>query len=68
VRKAAVGLEDRLKYDHAGGDLIAHGSILDHEYAIDSSEGTVASVSDNRFRDDALTLAITVRLDTVPGA
>jgi hypothetical protein len=66
VRKALVGLEDRLKIDDAGGDLTAHGNILDHEYAIDSSEDTVASVSNNGFHHDALTLAITVCLDTVP--
>jgi uncharacterized protein YxjI len=79
VRKALVGLRDRFKIDVDGSaDLTAHGNILDHEYEIESSGDTVASVSKKWFRvrdtygieiqpgqDDALILAITVCLDAM---
>lgn len=79
VRKALVGLRDRFKIDvDGGGDLTAHGNILDHEYEIESGGDTVASVSKKWFRvrdtygievqpgqDVALILAITVCLDAM---
>jgi uncharacterized protein YxjI len=77
VKKAVVGLRDRFHIDvDDGDDLKAHGNIVDHEYEIEGSHGTVGKVSKAWFRvrdtygveveegiDPALVLAITVAID-----
>ncbi len=79
VRKALIGIRDRFKIEVEGGaDLTAHGSLVDHEYTIESDGDEVASVSKKWFRvresygveiepgqDDALILAITVCVDAM---
>jgi uncharacterized protein YxjI len=70
-------LRDRFKIDvPGGGDLVAQGNILQHEYRFDRGRQTVAQVSKRWFRirdtygvevlpgeDAALILAITVVID-----
>jgi uncharacterized protein YxjI len=79
VKKALVGLRDRLSIDvDDGPDLDAKGNIVDHEYEITRHGDTVASVSKRWFavrdtygveiapgEDDALVLAITVCIDAM---
>jgi uncharacterized protein YxjI len=70
-------LRDKFKIDvRGGGDLVAQGSILDHEYTITRDDDVVASVSKKWLsitdtygidvaagQDDALILAIAVAID-----
>ena len=79
VHKAMVGLRDRFKIDvDGGGDMSAHGNLVDHEYEIERDGDTVATVSKRWFRvrdtygvevadgaDEALILAITVCIDSM---
>ena len=79
VHKALVGIRDRFKIDvEGGGDLSAHGNLVDHEYTIERDGDKVAEVSKKWFRvrdtygveiapgeDDALILAITVCIDAL---
>lgn len=79
VKKALVGIRDRFEIDvDGGGDLKAHGNVVDHEYEIEGHDGTVATVSKRWFRvrdtygvevapgaDPVLALAITVAIDAL---
>jgi uncharacterized protein YxjI len=79
VHKALVGLRDRFAIDvEHGGDMKAHGNIVDHEYEIERDGDTVATVSKKWFRvresygvdvaagqDVPLILAITVAIDSM---
>ena len=82
VTKAMVSpLRDRFSIDLAGGgELSAHGNIVDHEFEIEADGSKVAEVSKKWFRvrdtygvevapgqDDALVLAITVCIDQLAG-
>lgn len=51
VKKALVGIRDRYNVEVDGGeDLKVHGNIVDHEYEIEQSGDTVATVSKKWFR------------------
>ena len=79
VRKALVGIRDRLKIEVEGGaDMHAHGNLIDHEYKIEQDGKTIATVSKKWFRiketygveiqpdqDDALLLAVTVCINAM---
>jgi len=79
VHKALVGLRERFKVEVDGGaEMTAHGNLVDHEYEIERSGDTVATVSKKWFRvresygveiepgeDDVLILAITVCIDAL---
>ena len=79
VRKALVGIRDRVSIDLAGGgELHVKGNLVDHEYEIDRDGRAVARVSKRWFRvrdtygveiapgeDDALVLAIAVCVDAL---
>ena len=77
VKKALVGIRDRFHVDVDGADdLKIHGNVVDHEYEIEQSGTTIATVSKKWFRvrdtygvevdpnaDVALVLAVTVAID-----
>jgi len=77
VHKALVGLRDRFTISvEGGGELKAHGNIVDHEYEIERDGTTVAIISRKWFRvratygveiaageDESLILALTVAID-----
>jgi uncharacterized protein YxjI len=77
IKKALVGFRDRFHVElEGGGELKAHGNIVDHEYEIERDGDKVAEVSKKWFRlrdtygvevaggeDEALILAITVAID-----
>lgn len=77
VKKALVGVRERFHIEvDGGGDLKAHGNIVDHEYEIEGDQGKVAEISKKWFRvrdtygvevepgaDPVLVLAITVAID-----
>jgi uncharacterized protein YxjI len=77
VKKAVVGIRDRFAISvDGGGDLSAHGNVVDHEYEIERDGVTVATVSKKWFRvrdsygvevapgeDAGLMLAVTVCMD-----
>jgi uncharacterized protein YxjI len=79
VKKAVVGIRDRFHIEVEGGDdLKAHGNVVDHEYEIEGSDGTIATVSKRWFRvrdtygvevapgaDPVLALAVTVAIDAL---
>jgi uncharacterized protein YxjI len=79
VHKALVGIRDRYAIDvEGGGDMKAHGNIVDHEYEIERDGDTVASISKKWFRvresygvdvaageDAPLILAIAVAIDSL---
>jgi uncharacterized protein YxjI len=79
VRKALVGIRDRFSIDLAGGgELLAKGNFVDHEYVFVREGHAVARVSKRWFRvrdtygveiqpgeDDALVLAIAVCVDAL---
>ena len=82
VTKAMISpLRDRFTIDLAGGgELSAHGNIVDHEFEIEADGAKVAEVSRKWFRvrdsygvevapgqNDALILAITVCIDQLAG-
>jgi uncharacterized protein YxjI len=82
VTKAMISpLRDRFTIDLAGGgELSAHGNVLDHEFEIEADGTKVAEVSKKWFRvrdtygvevapgqNDALILAITVCMDQLAG-
>jgi uncharacterized protein YxjI len=51
VKKALVGIRARYHVEVEGGDdLKVHGNIVDHEYEIEQSGDTVATVSKKWFR------------------
>src|SRR4051795_6226900 len=51
VHKALVGIRDRFAIDvEDGGDMKAHGNVLDHEYEIERDGDTVATISKKWFR------------------
>ena len=79
VKKALVGVRDRfhVEVDH-GDDLKVHGNFVDHEYEIERSGTTIATVSKRWFRvrdsygvevhdveDAPLVLAVTVAIDAM---
>jgi uncharacterized protein YxjI len=77
IKKALVGFRDRFHIElEGGGELKAHGKVLDHEYKIERDGDTIAQVSKRWFRirdtygveiadgeDEALLLALTVAID-----
>ena len=77
VRKRLIGIRDRFIVDlEGGGEMLAKGNLVDHEYEIERDGDTVAEVSKKWFRvrdtygveiapgeDNALVLAITVCID-----
>jgi uncharacterized protein YxjI len=77
VKKALVGIRDRFHVEVDGQeDLKIHGNIVDHEYEIEQSGRTVATISKKWFRvrdsygveiqptaDVPLILAVTVAVD-----
>jgi uncharacterized protein YxjI len=79
VHKALIGIRDRFAIDvEGGGDMKAHGNVLDHEYEIERDGDTVATISKKWFRvrdsygveiaageDTPLILAITVAIDSL---
>lgn len=79
VKRALVGVRDRFHIEVDGGDdLKAHGNVVDHEYEIEGSDGTIAQVSKRWFRvrdtygvevepgaDPVLALAVTVAIDAL---
>jgi uncharacterized protein YxjI len=79
VHKALVGIRDRFTIDlEHGGDLKAHGNIVDHEYEIERDGDTIATISKRWFRvrdtygveiregeDVALLLAAVVALESL---
>ena len=79
VQKALVGIRDRFAIDvEHGGDMKAHGNVVDHEYEIERDGDTVATISKKWFRvresygvdiaadeDTSLILAITVAIDSL---
>lgn len=79
VKKALVGIRKRFHIEVDGGDdLKAHGNFLEHEYEIESDDGTIGTVSKKWFRvrdtygievtpgvDVAMVLAITVAIDAM---
>jgi uncharacterized protein YxjI len=82
VKKALISpLRDRFEVElDAGGELKAHGNVVDHEFKIERDGNTIAEISKRWFRaretygieiaegeDDALMLAITVCIDEMAG-
>jgi uncharacterized protein YxjI len=82
VKKALISpLRDRFTIElEAGGELNAHGNVVDHEFKIERDGDTVAEISKKWVRvretygvevaegqDDALMLAITVCVDEMAG-
>jgi uncharacterized protein YxjI len=79
VHKALVGIRDRFAIDvDGGGDMKAHGNVVDHEYDIERDGDTIATISKKWFRvrdaygvdvaageDAPLILAITVAIDSL---
>lgn len=79
VKKALVGIRKRFRIEVDGGDdLKAHGNFLEHEYEIESDDGTIGTVSKKWFRvrdtygvevapgiDAAMILSITVAIDAM---
>jgi uncharacterized protein YxjI len=79
LKKALIGFRDRFHAElEGGGELKAHGNIVDHEYAIDRDGDEIARVSKKWFRfrdtygveiadgeDEALLLAVTVAIDAM---
>ncbi|HEX6945597.1 MAG TPA: LURP-one-related family protein [Casimicrobiaceae bacterium] len=79
VHKALVGIRDRFAIEvEGGGDLKAHGNVIDHEYKVERDGDTIATVSKKWFRvrdtygieiregeDEPLLLALTVALDNM---
>jgi uncharacterized protein YxjI len=79
VHKALIGIRDRFAIDvEGGGDMKAHGNVLDHEYEIERDGDTVATISKKWFRvrdsygvevaageDIPLILAITVAIESL---
>ena len=77
VKKALVGIRDRFHVEVDGADdLKVHGNVVDHEYEIEQSGETVATVSKKWFRvrdtygvevsataDIPLILSVTVAID-----
>lgn len=77
VKKALVGIRDRFHVEVDGQeDLKIHGNIVDHEYEIEQSGRTVATISKKWFRvrdsygveiqpttDVPMILAVTVAVD-----
>ena len=82
IKKALVApLRERFSIEiEGGGELSAHGNIVDHEYEIERDGHTIAEVSKRWFRvrdtygievapgeDDALVLAATACIDEMSG-
>jgi uncharacterized protein YxjI len=82
VRKALISpLRDRFEIElEAGGELKAHGHVLDHEYEIERDGDEIARISKRWFRmrdtygidiadgeDDVLLLAIAVAIERLAG-
>ena len=79
LHKALVGFRDRFKIElEGGGDLRAHGNIIDREYEIKRDGDVVARISKRWFRirdtygievgdgeDEPLMLALAVALDNM---
>ena len=78
VRKAMMGIRDRVHVDVAGGDLKVHGNIVDHEYEIERDGDKIAEVSKRWLRvrdtygvdvldeaDSVLVLSVTVAVDAL---
>jgi uncharacterized protein YxjI len=77
IKKALVGVRDRFHVDVDGADdLKIHGNVVDHEYEIEQSGETVATVSKKWFRvrdtygvevaagaDIPLILSVTIAID-----
>jgi uncharacterized protein YxjI len=77
IRKALVGIRDRFHVEvDGGGELRAHGNVVDHEYKIERDGDVIATVSKKWFRvrdtygveigageDEPMLLALTVALD-----
>ena len=77
IHKALIGFRDRFHVEvEGGGELKAHGNIVDHEYKIERDGDTIARVSKKWFRirdtygieiadgeDEALLLAVAVAID-----
>jgi uncharacterized protein YxjI len=77
VKKALVGIRDRFHVEVDGvDDLKVHGNVVDHEYEIEQSGTTIATVSKRWFRvrdtygvevdpdaDIPLVLSVTVAID-----
>ena len=81
MKKALVGIRDRFHVEVPGGDLKAHGNIVDHEYEIERDGDKIAEVSKKWFRvrdtygvevyepqETVLLLAVTVALDAMTDA
>jgi uncharacterized protein YxjI len=82
VKKALISpLRDRFEIElEAGGELKAHGNVVDHEFKVERDGDTIAEISKRWFRaretygieiahgeDDALVLAVTVCIDEMAG-
>jgi uncharacterized protein YxjI len=82
VKKALISpLRDRFEVElEAGGELKAHGNVVDHEFKVERDGDTIAEISKRWFRaretygieiaqgeDDALMLAVTVCVDEMAG-
>jgi uncharacterized protein YxjI len=79
VHKALVGIRDRFVINvEGGGDLKAHGIIVDHEYEVERDGDSVARISKRWFRvrdtygveidageDDAMLLAAVVAIESL---
>ena len=81
VKKALVGIRDRIHVEVSGGkDLKVHGNLVDHEYEVERDGDKIAEISKKWFRvresygvevydpaDAVLVLAVTVAVDSLSG-